>query len=329
LHVICAVEESLRRLQSKYIDLLQIDGWDYTVDVKEVVRIFDELLMSGKVINMGVCDFKGWQLQRMLDTTKRLNKHHFSVFEGEYNLLSRGCEMEVVDVCLNEQLGFIAYSPFKYGFLTDQQQHIDTTSSNQQNLAEPFEQMRSNPCYKQLYNSMQRIASERNVSLSDIALKWVLEKEFVSTVVVGVRDINELEQAMSVLTDFQLTQDEMIELNEASLPYLPYPYLSIQTDIDRGLYMNTPGPIVYSQLAYLTQAITLNDRRYDFAYSDNKYNITDEQQQHTQYGMKHVKGISSLNNGRMFGGRQQQHQFKKDQEQTYEQQQSMPIEPKV
>lgn len=90
----------------------------------------------------------------------------------------------------------------------------------------------------------------------------------------------------------------MILLDRASLPYLPYPYLSIPTDNGRKLSMNTPGPIVYSQLAYLTQAITLNDRHFNGVYQDEYYRQP-EQFQHVQqqlqqptYAMKHEKHIT-------------------------------------
>jgi len=296
-HVIQSVESCLRRLQTNYIDLLQIEGWDYSVDVKEIVRICDELLMSGKIRNMGLCDFKGWQLQRMIDTSTLLNKHKFACFQGEYNLLSRGCEMEVVDVCLNHNLGFIAYSPFKYGFLTGQtcdltnpeegsrlEAAVSGEIPNLSGMAEPFDIMKMNPCFNQLHQTIQQIASSRNFSISDIALRWVLQQEFVSTVVIGVNNIQELEDNMRALTEFELTEDEMIQLDRASSSYLPYPYLSIPTDICRKLFMHTPGPVLYSQLAYLTQAITLNDRMFDFGFDQKHFD-----QSHIQYGMKHEK----------------------------------------
>ena len=82
----------------------------------------------------------------------------------------------------------------------------------------------------------------------------------------------------------------MIELDKASFPYLPYPYMSIPTDLGRKLFYHTPGPIVYSQLAYLTQAITLNDRMFDFGYAENFYDQQYQQQQlQPRYSMKHFK----------------------------------------
>jgi len=223
-------------------------------------------------------------------------------------------------VCLNERLGFIAYSPFKYGFLTDNQFNYNTnepqqtqqqqeeqpigTQQTQQETAqhsipslansnlsivgEPFEIMKTNPCFKQLYSTIQSISSTHNISMLQIALRWVLQKEFVSTVVIGVNDVEELEESMRVLTEFELTEEEMIQLDRASMSYLPYPYLPIPTDIGRKLYYQTPGPIVYSQLAYLTQAITLNDRMFDFGYSVPFFD--ENQYEHfQQFGLKHQK----------------------------------------
>jgi aryl-alcohol dehydrogenase-like predicted oxidoreductase len=178
-NVINSVENILRRLQTNYIDLLQIDGWDYTVHVNEIIRVYDELLMSGKVRNFGVCDFKAWQLQNIIDKSKMLNKHRIASYQGEYSLLSRGSEMEVVDVCLNHGLGFIAYSPFKYGFLTDtyanqtnieqpeQGTRLESTAGPHTNLSsmgEPFELAKYNPAFKNLFCALKCIAKNRSMS---------------------------------------------------------------------------------------------------------------------------------------------------------------------
>lgn len=169
-NVISSIERSLKNLQTNYIDFLQVDGWDHTVHIKTIIRVLDEMVMSGKVRNIGVCDFKGWQLQRMIDTSKYLNKNAFSCFQGEYNLLTRGGEMEVVDVCLNHDLGFIAFSPFKYGFLSSPSQYqpaVPTYQSTSESafstqMEEPFEIMRRNPCFQSVFSAIQNISNSRS-----------------------------------------------------------------------------------------------------------------------------------------------------------------------
>lgn len=118
-HLIESVEHSLKRLQSPCIDMLMLNGWDQTVSFHETVRHLNDLVESGRVRYIGVCDMKGWQLQKLIDAAKILNMHKCVCYMGEYNLLSRGCELEVLEVCKRERIGFIAYSPLKYGFFTN------------------------------------------------------------------------------------------------------------------------------------------------------------------------------------------------------------------
>ena len=112
-NIITSVDRCLERLQTDYIDLLQLDGFDANVSISETVRHLDDLVRSGKISHFGVCDFKGYQLQKVVDVTRSQNMHKCVACSSEYNLLTRGSEFEVMEVCRNERIGFFAYSPLK------------------------------------------------------------------------------------------------------------------------------------------------------------------------------------------------------------------------
>jgi aryl-alcohol dehydrogenase-like predicted oxidoreductase len=93
--------------------LLQLEGFDPNVSLSETVRHLDDLVSARKIAHFGVCDFKGWQLQKIIDVTRFQNTHKCVAASGEYSLLTRGCEMEVCEVCRNEDLAFFGYAPLK------------------------------------------------------------------------------------------------------------------------------------------------------------------------------------------------------------------------
>lgn len=233
-----SVLHSLRRLKTSYIDLFLLDGWDETVNVYETVRHMDDLVKSGKIRYFGLCDLKGWQLQKFLDISRQLNLHKCVCYEGEYNLLTRGCDWEVAEVCQNEKIGFLAYSPLKYGLLTDnyveqvdrpvEGSRIEAASRDQPNLAAmavPFEEIKNNPIFQKLMSNCQEIAQRRNLTVAQVALLWTMQRKFVTSVIVSVSSVDELEECMQIQNDDTwLSYDEMCQLNDATTIKAIYPY---------------------------------------------------------------------------------------------------------
>lgn len=233
-----AICHSLKRLQTDYVDLLLLDGWDSTVDIQETVRHLDELVRSERIRYFGVCDFKGWQLQKLIDCSKILNLHECVCYSGEYNLLTRGVEWEVAEICRNERIGFFAYSPLKYGLLTEEYtansekpvegSRIEAASQEKPNLAAmavSFNEIKHNPIFSNVLDVCQSITNKKKFTTEQIALLWCLQKDFVTSCTLSVKDIQELEECMSVLShDICLTNKDMCRLTEASNMRLHYPY---------------------------------------------------------------------------------------------------------
>lgn len=278
-HLIDSIENSLKRLQTDTIDMLVLNGWDPTVSFHETVRHLDEMVKCEKIRYIGVCDMKGWQLQKFIDAAKLLNMHKCVCYMGEYNLLTRGCELEVIDVCKNERIGFIAYSPLKYGFLTEdtlvninnppQGSRIEAATrarvDNRLNLvamAESYDSIRQNPVYFNVLNLCQQLSLKYKVSISQVAIQWILQKGVVTSVCVGVEDVKELEENMSCLIgDFFLTPNEMDQLDLVSGVHLHYPYRCQLAEV-AGFRVIKPLPTTeFEQLNVLTHCLELDTIR--------------------------------------------------------------------
>jgi aryl-alcohol dehydrogenase-like predicted oxidoreductase len=238
-NIITSVNHSLKRLRTSYVDMLMIDGWDETVNVHDLVRHLDELVRCDKIRYYGVCDVKGWQLQKLIDAARHLNLHKCVCYMGEYNLLTRGCEAEVIEVCKSERIGFFAYSPLKYGVLTDdfvknlekplEGSRVEAASQHEHpnlaSMAVPFEEIKKNPVFANLIDTCKTISNNRKCSIEQVSLLWALQSGFVTSLVIGVEDLDELVECMDCINkDLALSFDEMRKLNESSAMDLQYPY---------------------------------------------------------------------------------------------------------
>jgi aryl-alcohol dehydrogenase-like predicted oxidoreductase len=228
------INRCLKRLQTDYVDMLQINGWDYTVNVMDLVRTLDELVVDGKIRYYGVCDLKGWQTQKLIDYARIGNYNRCVCYAGEYNLLTRGVELEIAGICLCERIGFIGYSPFYYGLLngepTEGTRIESAKNQNPASMAEPLEEIQKDHDVSRLLDCCQRIGQQRNLTSAQVSLLWVLQQEFVTSAAIGVESIEELEQNMAVLNgNVSLTQQDLMELNDAAFFKYGYPYNCISS----------------------------------------------------------------------------------------------------
>lgn len=236
-HMYNEVNAKLKRLQTTWIDMLLLNGWDHSCSFSSTVRSLHDLVTVDKIRYYGACDFKGWQLQKLVDAAKTLNLHSPVCYMGEYNLMTRGVEWEVLEVCKSERIGFVAYSPLKYGFLTDEMassgfqgpvpnSRIEAArSDNLAAMAESFNTLRKSPTNINVINVCHLLARKHKVSVSQIAIQWLLQSGVVTSVCLGVESVQELEQAMRCLVgDFLLSQEDIDELNFVSSVPQHYPY---------------------------------------------------------------------------------------------------------
>ncbi|XP_035658770.1 1-deoxyxylulose-5-phosphate synthase YajO-like [Branchiostoma floridae] len=117
-HIMQSIDDSLRRLRTAYVDLYQIHAWDEAVPIEETLSALNDLVLAGKVRYLGASNVTGWQLQKIVELSKSMGLNKWISLQVEYNLLCRGIEWELTDVCRREGIGIIPWSPLKGGLLT-------------------------------------------------------------------------------------------------------------------------------------------------------------------------------------------------------------------
>ncbi|OWF36722.1 uncharacterized protein LOC110441240 [Mizuhopecten yessoensis] len=237
-HILQMCDDSLRRLQTDYIDLYQTHGWDSAVPIEETLRALDDLVRGGKVRYVGVCNVTGWQMQKIVDKAEAMGINSIIGLQQQYNLLCRHPELEEFQVCRNEGVGVLPWSPLKGGLLTGKFKRgakpesdgsrIGFTAAKESSRtfqsSPGWSKYEDNEFYWNLVDVMSKIAISHGRSVPQVALRWLLQKNVVSSVIIGATSIKQLEDNMGAGTGWTLTTEEMDELDKTSSVELPYPY---------------------------------------------------------------------------------------------------------
>lgn len=231
LHIIESVHDSLRRLQTDYIDLLYLHCWDPITPLEETLRALDDIVTSGKVRYLGISNFKAWQLMKAQMITRQEGYAPFVAAQYQYSLVKRDLEYEFADLCASEGLGLLPWGPLGGGFLSgkyapDQAPTEGRIATTADHTEESWER-RNNAQNWDVLKVVDEIANSHNSSHVAVALAWLLAKEIVPSVIIGARTFSQLEQNLDA-ADLQLNTEEIAKLDEVSqLPEL-YPYRMIE-----------------------------------------------------------------------------------------------------
>ncbi|XP_065887749.1 1-deoxyxylulose-5-phosphate synthase YajO-like [Dysidea avara] len=239
-HIMQAVEDSLKRLQTDYIDLYQTHMWDCGTDIEDTLHALNDLVKTGKVHYIGVSNVTGWQLQKIVETNKKFGYPQIVSLQVQYNLLCRETEWELVQVCRREKISLLPWSALKGGMLTGKYTRgtvpTDPTSSRVAWVeADPNRSMESQPSYSQyanddkywaLIDTMKEIAKKHNATVAQIAIAWLLKQPTVTSVVLGARTKQQLADNLASV-NVDLTDEEVKLLNEKSDIPMLYPYVLI------------------------------------------------------------------------------------------------------
>lgn len=230
-HTIRSVEASLRRLQTDAIDLLTAHCWDPVTPLEETLRAFDDLIASGKVRYIGVSNFKAWQLMKALAISDSKGWLRFIAAQYQYSLVERHIEHEIIDLCLNEGLGITAWGPLGGGFLSGKYQPGDKPESGRLAMmpeeTEEAWHRRANERNWDILQNVDEISTDHRAAHSQIALAWLLRQPAVSSVIMGVRTLAQLEDNLAA-SQIALNTEELERLDQASKPEEPYPYRFIE-----------------------------------------------------------------------------------------------------
>ena len=210
--VMQAVEASLRRLRTDYIDLYQMHVPDATTPIEETLRALDDLIRAGKVRYIGCSNFAAWQLCEALWTSRGNNLHSFISVQPMYNILARQIEGELVPCCQAYGIGIIPYSPLASGFLTGKYRKGEEPPAGAR-LSGPDPRLRrvfSDDNWDRL-GKLEAYAKERDHTVGELAIAWLLAKPMVATVIAGARKTEQV-TANVAAGDWKLTPEEVAEI---------------------------------------------------------------------------------------------------------------------
>ncbi|MCH7309282.1 aldo/keto reductase [Acinetobacter sp. NIPH 1852] len=219
-----AVEQSLTRLGTDYIDVLQLHQFDSFTSLHQLMKTLDELVRSGKVRYIGVSNFSGWQLMKAQAIAEQYGYEKFVVNQVYYSLIGRDYEWELMPLNDDQHIGAVVWSPLGWGRLTGKfdREHPIPAGSRLHETAQ-FAPPVNEALLYDVIDILQEIADETGHSIPQIALNWLLQRPTVSSVLIGARNETQLRDNLKA-KDIQLTQEQMDRLDQVSAIYPPYPY---------------------------------------------------------------------------------------------------------
>ncbi len=222
-HILEACEASLRRLGTDYIDLYQAHNFDSLTPLDETLRAFEDLIRAGKIRYAGCSNYAGWQLMKALSISDRLGISRYISQQINYSLIARDAENELVPLGLDQRIGIMAWSPLQSGLLSGKfRRGQPKPSESRLNTLELPGTIDEERLFK-IVDVLADIAAQRGVSVSQVALNWVMRKPCVDTVIIGARNESQLRDNLAAAT-WALTDGEVERLDEVSALPLPYPH---------------------------------------------------------------------------------------------------------
>ena len=226
-HIMDAVDASLRRLGTDYIDLYQAHQFDAATPLEETLRAFDDLVRSGKVRYIGVSNWRAWQLEKALGITDIRNLTRISSVQPRYNLLFRMIEDELVPACLDEGVGIISYNPLAGGMLTGRYQpgqEVEAGSRFALGGVSGAGALYQGRYWQQTtFETVERYrrwCQERGLQATTTAVKWVSQQPGITSAIIGASRPEQLTDSLAATAARALTQEELDDLNQLwfSLP---------------------------------------------------------------------------------------------------------------
>jgi aryl-alcohol dehydrogenase-like predicted oxidoreductase len=223
-HVLDAVDASLRRLGTDYLDLYQVHAYDPTTPLDETLRALDDCVRSGKVRYLGCSNFSAWQLMKATALAKELGTARFDCLQPQYSLVCRYIEREHLPLCLEEGIGVIPWSPLGGGLLTGKVGKGGAAPEGSRAAVDPMnrERFRSEKNLA-IADAVKAVAQTLGKTPSQIALGWCAVQKGVTSPIFGARTLDQLEDNLGA-ADLVIPEEQAKRLDEASKLELVYPY---------------------------------------------------------------------------------------------------------
>jgi 1-deoxyxylulose-5-phosphate synthase len=221
-HVLAAIDASLRRLGTEYVDLYQIHRWDYDTPVEETMEALHEVVRAGKARYLGASSMFAWQFAKAQHAAERHGWTRFSSMQNHYNLMYREEEREMLPLCADQGVAVLPYSPLARGMLAG-----NRTRQGERRTARAGSDPLSDERYRtaadfDVADRVTEVAAERGAPPAQVALAWLLSRPGVTAPIVGATRLGHIGDALAA-TELTLAAEEVARLEE---PYVPHPVLA-------------------------------------------------------------------------------------------------------
>ena len=220
-HLMNELDASLKRLQLDHIDLYQLHGYDPLTPLEDVLSTLNDMVRSGKVRYIGLCNMAAWQIMKGLGISQRHQLARFESVQAYYTVAGRDLEREVIPLIQDQQLGLMVWSPLAGGLLSGKFSPDGTGPQGSRRANFDFPVI-DKPRAFRVVDAMRPIAQRHEVSVARVALAWLLSRPQVSTVIIGAKTPAQLADNLCA-TLLELSQDELKELDDVSASPPEYP----------------------------------------------------------------------------------------------------------
>ncbi|MBM7563372.1 aldo/keto reductase [Paenibacillus sacheonensis] len=222
-HIMDAVEASLKRLDTDYIDLYQVHVWDHATPIEETMRALDDLITAGKVRYIGCSNFFAWQLMKSLAVSDRNHYARFISIQPQYSLVSREMDREMLSLCLEENVGIIPWAPLGGGFLTGRYSNEEPTAGRlTAKQGESSWALRATEKNFAILEAVRAAAERLDKTPSQVALAWLLRREGITSPIFGASTLAQYEDNMGAI-GWTMPDEVWQTLNEVSALPSEYP----------------------------------------------------------------------------------------------------------
>jgi aryl-alcohol dehydrogenase-like predicted oxidoreductase len=221
LHIMQSVESSLERMNTDYIDLYQIHGFDSLTPLEETLSALTDLVRQGKVRYIGCSNLAAWQIMKARGISGREHLEKFVTLQAYYSLVGRELERELVPMMLDQKIGLLVWSPLAGGFLSGKFRRDGATDNEARRSKFTFPPVNLERGYD-IVDALAAVGARRNATVAQVALAWLLYQPSVSSVIIGARNASQLKDNLGSV-DVKLEAEDLKQLDEVSRLTPEYP----------------------------------------------------------------------------------------------------------
>ncbi|MCI5083083.1 MAG: aldo/keto reductase [Saprospiraceae bacterium] len=221
VHIQDSVEDSLRRLQLDHLDLLYIHGVDHLTPLEETMRGLEDVVRAGKVRYIGVCNHPAWMVAKANGIARQNNWETFKAMQYYYSVAGRDVEHDIIPYAQSEQISVLPWSPLAGGYLSGKYDRDTDKAGGSRRDGFDFPPV-ERPKVFDIIDVMREIAQAHQVSVAQVAIRWVMNRPGVDSTIIGARTVEQLKDNLNAPA-LQLTSEDMQKLDEVSAIAKPYP----------------------------------------------------------------------------------------------------------